>query len=81
MNHIINKRLIKFDTFQTHPWLRKLYNKLKKEEILICYKFIKTNELLNQSDFEIAINRMFLDNKNKPKNYTLILELLSCANS
>ncbi len=69
-----------FKSYQTHPWLKKPYAKLKLGDRAAVFYFIQKNAALSKGDFEKAINRMFLD-KDKPKNWTVILELLTCANS
>jgi hypothetical protein len=74
-------RSITFNNLKTHPWLSKAFIKLSKQEIQIATEFIHSNQLLSKGDFEFAVNRMFLDQANKPKNYSIILELLTCCNS
>jgi hypothetical protein len=73
-------RLEKFNSYAEHAWLNKAFKKLSKAERDIATDFIKTNDYLGKYDFELAINRMFID-KEKPKNFSIILELLACLNS
>ncbi len=40
-------------------------------------EFIKSNEYLGLSEWEMTINRMFLNIPDKPKNWTLIMEILT----
>lgn len=77
----MNKRLDKFKSFETHDWLGRLYKKLRKEEVEIAVNFLIQNADSSKDVFFFKINRMFLDNSNKPKNFLLIMELLSCAAS
>lgn len=64
-----------------HPFLKKGFIKLKKEEIDFCYDFITKNSDTNPDEFEYRLNRFFLDIELKPKNWKIILELLSCSNT
>jgi hypothetical protein len=74
-------RLERFNSYESHPWLKKVYKKLKASDREICSQFIKKHDALNKNDFEILINRMFLNDQNKSQNWKLILELLSCCNN
>jgi len=74
------KRLGIFNSYKDHAWLKKVYGRLSQNDILMAVEFIGLNDELNKLDFEFKINRMFLD-KQRPKNYKEILELLTCANS
>lgn len=73
-------RLELFKSYSKHPWLSRVYARLKLNEITLIEDFINENNLLNKHDFEIKINRMFID-KTKPKKWKEILELLICCNS
>lgn len=74
-------RLATFESYATHPWLGKAYKRLSMAERELVRRFIVDNNNLDKGAFEFKVNRMFLDQPNKPKNYTTILELLICANS
>lgn len=71
----------KFSSFKDHAWLRKVYAKLQKNEVELSLKIIRENRHLNKGDFELMINRYFLHKQDKPKNWTVISELLCCANT
>lgn len=73
-------RLEYFHEFKNHPWFGRLYKRLSERDMEIAVDFILKNDHLPIGEFEFAINRMFLD-KEKPKQYKIILELLTCANS
>ncbi len=73
-------RLAAFEQLKNHAWLGRLFLRLTKADIELCRAFIVSQEKTPKVEFELAVNRMFLD-KPKPKNHTVILELLSCANS
>jgi len=68
-------RLNKFNSLKNHAYLGKIYSRLSINELSICHSFIELNNNLTVGDFESKINRMFLD-KDKPKNWTIVQELL-----
>lgn len=70
----------KFSEYETHPWLKKVYGKLTAQDLKCCLSFLDENVSLDKGEFELAVNRMFLD-REKPKNFPIILELLTCCNS
>ena len=72
-------RLEKFESFKTHPWLKRIYSKLRKEQLDISRDFIIKYNHLDKDDFEKAVNRMFLD-KEKPYRWEIILELIANCN-
>lgn len=74
------KRIDYFEAFKNHAWFNRVYKRLSENEREIAHKFIEQNDGLDKGSFELAVNRMFLD-KQKPKHYKEILELLTCANS
>lgn len=76
-----NNRLEQFKGYKSHPWLKKAYAKMTKKDLEIAINFIESNHSLSPSEFEHKVNRMFIDKIDKPKNFTIILELLSCCNS
>lgn len=78
MNTTTN-RLLTFLNYRQHPMLSKQYVKLSlvERELAIC--FIVANKELSVAEFEMKVNRMFLD-KEKPKHWIEISELLTCSN-
>lgn len=75
-----NKRLNTFKSYENHAWLKKVYLKLKKQDVELAINFLIENAELDKGSFEIKMNRMFLG-LNAPKNAGRIQELLSCSNS
>lgn len=69
-----------FNNLKTHPWYSKYIPKLKENEIIFIREFIESNNQLNRDEFQYKINRLFIDDKIKPKNHPLITELLTVAN-
>jgi hypothetical protein len=63
-----------------NPWLSRVYNRLTPAEVLICNEFILANTNKGHAEFELGVNRIFID-KQKPKHWKEILEILSCVNS
>jgi hypothetical protein len=63
--------------------LCKLLKRLNKSELEQTRSFINENAHLDNSAFELKLNRLFLDKQahEKPPHYREMLELLSNANS
>ena len=74
-------RLAIFHAYKNHAWLCKSFNKLKADDLAFCEQFINDNDLLDKKKFDALVNRLFMDDKIKPKNWKIISELLSCSNS
>lgn len=74
-------RIERFQTYATHPMLKKIYNKLSGQDIALANSLLVENAKLDRNDFEQLINRYFLHNNGRSKNNLIIQELLSCANS
>ena len=58
----------------------RLFKTLKAGEIDLVEKFISDHENLSKDDFAIEANRWFLDNEQKPKNLSAMVELLISFN-
>lgn len=69
-------RLDNFNKLENHPFYNKYFNKLNNIEKKIAMEFIKQNDLLNNDEYATKAVRLFLDLKNKPKNWVIIEELL-----
>lgn len=69
-----------FNKLAQHPWLGRVYDRLTMREREIAVTFIHEHDHLAKGEFEYAVNRMFLD-RERPRRYKEILELLTCANS
>lgn len=72
------RRLDAFQLLSEHAWYGKLYNKLSAAERVMCREFIFSRETLNADEFELAVNRWFVD-KPKPKNWATMMELVSSS--
>jgi hypothetical protein len=68
-------RIDNFRAKEAHPALRKAFYKLTMKEKTLCEVFILENSQLSDCDYELRINRWFLD-KEKPKNWILMSELV-----
>lgn len=73
-------RIEKFRSYAAHPWLGKTFAKLKVEDIVAAEAFMAAHAASSRDAFELAVNRMYLD-KHKPKNWTIVTELLSSCNA
>jgi hypothetical protein len=76
----MEKRNENFEALKEHPWLGKIFKKLSAKELSLARAFLNIHYGASKGDFEWAVQRMFLD-KEKPKNFSIIMELLTCANS
>lgn len=77
----MSKRLEAFLKYEKHPFLHKAFKRLRPEDLALATSFIEENDGLSKGDFELAVNRIFVDAKERPKHFGIILELLSCSNS
>jgi hypothetical protein len=64
------------DYCSKHPWVKKSYAKLRKDDFAIIEKFLDT-EYQTKDDAASACNRLFID-KPRSKNWLCVLETLSC---
>jgi len=74
-------RLDRFLGYRDHGWHGKRFATLTEAEIRVCVEFIHKHQEMDRGAFEHAVNRMFLGVDRKPKRWSLMQELLSCANS
>lgn len=77
----MDARRTKLEALREHAWFGRGCAKLTKTEWDTCVNFVRDNHALSQVDFERAVNRMFLDAPVKPKNFTIILDLLTACNT
>jgi hypothetical protein len=58
-----------------------IWDRLPLAEREQVYSFISIHSTASVADFEMRVNRMFMDQKKKPKNWVLITDLLLAVNS
>jgi hypothetical protein len=73
-------RLKALQQIRNHTLLGSRFARLTQAEVSLMRQFIRINDGLDCLAFEDKVNRMFLD-KPKPKNWTIIQEVLCNANS
>ncbi len=66
---------------RAHPHHKKTLGKLGSSDRDVMLKFIKENATLSRDDFEMKVNRLFIDQTDKPPKWAYIMELLSIMNS
>lgn len=66
---------------EIHPWLKRLFQKLTKEDRERINKFIDTYGDDSPVGFEIRLNRLFMDQPEKPKRWKETMEILTNLNS
>lgn len=74
-------RLRNFNQLKNHIMYQKHFKKLSKIDVEFCEEFLAHSSDLNRDDYANKINRLFLDKTDKPKNWTVIWELLSVSNT
>lgn len=72
-------RLQKLEELKSHPYYAKYLLKLSQSEMQFCIDFIEQHNARSRSEFEYLVNRVFIGKPDKPKNWTLICEILSCV--
>lgn len=75
------KRIDKFHSLKNHAHYSRYYTALKQRDIALISKFISENETLDKANFEMKMNRFFLELKDRPKNWAILSELLMIANN
>lgn len=74
----MNYRITNFESLSRHPFYSGLVRKLTRNDVNVCVEFLNRTIDLSNDDYEMKVNRMFMD-KVKPKNWAIIQELLSCS--
>lgn len=77
MNLITHNRHQKVKQLFEHPHYNKLMRKLTGDEMLLIANFINGNQNKERNEFVHATNRMFIDQNYKPKNWAVIMEVLT----
>lgn len=72
-------RLKAFHALKDHPWYGRYYKKLTPADVTYAEWFMVYYYGCDKGVFEAAVNRMFVD-KDKPRNWAVISELLAAAN-
>lgn len=70
-----------FEGLREHAWFGRQWRKLRAADLHIARDFLAKHAETEPGPFEEAVHRMFLDAPDKPRNFTLIQELLVCSNS
>lgn len=60
---------------------QKVSKKLTEAEFDLVVAFVEENESLGHLEFEYAVNRMFLNVANKPRNWVIVTEILMALNT
>lgn len=73
-------RLQKLESFKTHPWFKKIYKRLGNRDCAFMLETLNKLDHLTRDEYEMRINRLFLDVKDKPRHWKEIQELLANTN-
>lgn len=66
----------RFMLLKAHPMYGKGINSLSPAERELMEKFLREHNTDTQAVWSVALRKLFVDNPAKPKNWTLIYELL-----
>ena len=69
----------RFNKKESH--VGKLMAKITTHEFISITRFVEERRSLDKGAFEKDINRWFLDSSDKPKNWAIMSEILSCINT
>jgi len=70
------QRFIKLQELKKHPVEKKLFKKLSKFELSYVDAFVFHNRDLSTNDWAEKVNRLFLNDPDKPKNHKDIWAIL-----
>lgn len=74
--------MIALDHLRIDAFYGRYFTKLKGPDLEIIHRFLEENHQLPKIDFEMRVNRLFLDQPDtRPKQWTTIIEILSAINS
>lgn len=73
---LISERLLRFMSLHNHPFYKKIYVKLNTKERSLCHDFISEHPNLDRNEFATMVARLWMDKKDKPKNWKEMDELL-----
>lgn len=77
---MINKpRTFHLANLQIDPWYSRLFSKLTVSEMVMLLEWVNDHDQLGKNEFELAVNRMFLD-REKPTHWLEINELAGACN-
>lgn len=69
-------RYEKFEALKNHPIEKKLFNKIGPFEQSFIDLFMYTNYNLDTNDWAEKVNRLFINDSNKPRNHKEIWAVL-----
>lgn len=75
------QRMKRLEEYRTRLPYSKWLSDLKEEGRTIVRHFIQRHDHLTRSEFEERVQRMYLFVEPKPRNWTLINQVLICVNS
>ena len=74
-------RLEAWHSLAAHAYYGSAVKRLSVDEKFIAMFRLAEFDKLDGDAFSLAVNRLWLDEPSKPKNYRIIIELLTAANS
>jgi hypothetical protein len=74
-------RLEHFRDLRNHAWYGSRIAKLKQPSIDLIEQFIQQHDHLGIGEFEMANNRWWVDRQDRPKNWSMLQELVMISNT
>lgn len=74
-------RLEHFRDLRKHAWYGPRIAKLKQPSIDLIEQFIQRHDHLDIGAFEMANNRWWVDRQDRPKNWSMLVELVMISNT
>lgn len=75
---VVKQRL---EEIAIHPWHKRIWGKLGEIDRLFIERFALEHFSKDRNAFEMKVNRVFMDQPEKPKRWKEILEVLTVYNS
>lgn len=73
-----NSRIEKYRKLQSHPWYGQvIFQQLTSADRKLISIMIEKNNSLTDEQFQISIQRLFIDDSHRPTNHAIIQEVLS----
>lgn len=75
-------RLEAFNQLPGHAWYRRTWKRLSEADLKWAQQWITSHDHLDRCEFELAVNRMFMDGANaQVSQKNIVRELISASNS
>lgn len=74
-----SSRREKYRKLQSHPWYGQvIFQELVEDDRQFISIFIEKSDALSEEQFRLTVQRLFIDDANRPRHHAVIQEVLSC---